>query len=233
MKKTLMTGVTGFLGGHFLFQRLGDSGRTIAVVRGSCPQDGHARILRSLGIAARGYSQRPIPVRQEIGAELGDVARPLCGLSAERLGALRSLGVDEFWHFAASLAFEERKRAVVLAQNVGGALNALELATDLGVRRFVYVSTAYTAGRRVGLVRERLHVRTGRKGVGRPIRAPTDSAREPDPVEEPEKHEDARHEGDALQTFQARFSSRPARNCMKATPSRSRRLSMSGLRAIS
>ena len=155
--KTLLTGATGFLGSHFLFQRLGHGGGTIALVRAASSSEGHARLLRSLAVAADGYASRPMPIRHEIDAEPGDVARPFCGIAAERRRALRSIGVDEFWHFAASLAFEEHKRSAIFEQNVGGALNALDLATELGVRRFVYVSTAYTAGRRAGFIPERLH----------------------------------------------------------------------------
>jgi nucleoside-diphosphate-sugar epimerase len=152
-----ITGVTGFLGSHFLFQRLGRSGLTAVLVRAETTEAARDRVERSLHVAATAYTAGPAPVECRISVELGELASARCGVSPRRIDALREGGIDEFWHFAASLAFEERRREAIAAQNVGGALNALELAIRLGARRFVYVSTAYTAGRRTGIVPETLH----------------------------------------------------------------------------
>jgi nucleoside-diphosphate-sugar epimerase len=152
-----ITGVTGFLGSHFLFQRLGRSGLAAVLVRAETAEAARDRVKRSLHVAATAYTAASATIRCRISVELGELSSASGGVSPRRIDALREGGIDEFWHFAASLAFEERRREAIAAQNVGGALNALELATRLGARRFVYVSTAYTAGRRTGIVPETLH----------------------------------------------------------------------------
>lgn len=63
-------------------------------------------------------------------------------------------GVTEFWHSAASLRFKREQREKILAQNVDGTERMLRLATDAGARTFNYVSTAYVAGTRTGVVPE-------------------------------------------------------------------------------
>lgn len=82
----------------------------------------------------------------------GDVTASLCGTT----GTLPKR-VDQFWHCAASLQYEDRYKQEIYATNLTGTLNALELARRLNVSDcFNYVSTAYVAGRRTGLIREQV-----------------------------------------------------------------------------
>jgi long-chain acyl-CoA synthetase len=113
----LLTGATGFVGGEVLARIAGDE-EVLALVRGRAPDRPGAR-----------------PV-------LGDLTAPGLGVAP---GALD--GVTEIVHCAASVSWGlpiHEARAV----NVEGTRRVLEVASGLrGLRRFVYVSTAYVAGR--------------------------------------------------------------------------------------
>lgn len=62
--------------------------------------------------------------------------------------------IGEAWHSAASLRFKQKQREKIFEQNVDGTDRMLRLATDAGASAFNYVSTAYVAGTRSGLVPE-------------------------------------------------------------------------------
>lgn len=157
-----LTGVTGFLGSHFLHQWSERPGLAAVLVRAETEPAARERVKRSLAVAAAADPTSSVTARSRICVERGELSSARCALLPRRIEALRRTGVDEFWHFAASLAFEEPRRESIVAQNVGGALNALDLAAELGARRFVYVSTAYAVGRRAGFVPETLHPADGR-----------------------------------------------------------------------
>lgn len=160
----VMTGATGFLGSHFLVNKVAQEFRCIhAIVRGKTTQAAQQRMTDAAMTAADSYPEgadfRLDPER--VCAMVGDIEKPLCGLNADQIARLRESGADVFWHFAASLAFEDHKKEQIYAQNVIGVQNALQLARDIGVRRFVYVSTAYTIGKCFGHVDEALHAVEG------------------------------------------------------------------------
>ncbi len=151
----IMTGATGFLGSNFLLRLLQRGEEVVAVARGA---DASARVRGALELAAASYSES---LERSDGGGLtvvaGDICEPRCGIDDNTIRRLTRRGCDEFWHFAASLHFEDRRRELIWRHNVMGTEHALRLATDLGCRRFVYVSTAYTAGTAAGDVREELH----------------------------------------------------------------------------
>ena len=58
-------------------------------------------------------------------------------------------------HSAANISFSENERTSIWKANVEGTLQMLALSANLSdVASFNYVSTAYVAGKRVGLIRE-------------------------------------------------------------------------------
>lgn len=81
----------------------------------------------------------------------GDVTQPACAVEP------LDFEVEQFWHCAASLNYENRHRAEIESTNVAGTRNALALAERLHTKTFNYVSTAYVAGKNAGLIREELH----------------------------------------------------------------------------
>jgi nucleoside-diphosphate-sugar epimerase len=68
--------------------------------------------------------------------------------------SLLPAGIAEVWHSAASLRFKQEQRQKIFDQNVNGTRRMLQLSTEVGASAFNYVSTAYVAGKRSGLVPE-------------------------------------------------------------------------------
>ena len=154
-----LTGATGFLGSHFVFGRAEHNATFTCLVRGENRATAKERLLNALGACSSSYC-RPFNrelFEERVHVELGDLCQPRCAVPDHRVHELRANAPDEFWHFAASLNFEERQRAKLLRENVEGTRNAIELAAAVGAKLFVYVSTAYTAGQPPGRVDEALH----------------------------------------------------------------------------
>lgn len=155
-----VTGATGFLGGHFLFHLSKSPSTVTCLVRANGAEQARARVLDRLKIVAASYA---LPFEKDrwhsgtFDVVLGDISLAHCGVSTSDLAAVRGLRLTELWHFAASLNFEERRREKVFTQNIEGTRNALEFARDIGAKRFVYISTAYTAGATLGEIPEQLH----------------------------------------------------------------------------
>jgi thioester reductase-like protein len=147
----LLTGATGFLGMELIARWLeDDDGPDVFVpVRARDDAGARERIDQLLGCL---YEKPPAgagrlrPVR-------GDLTAPGLGLSAhDRAVIARS--VERVVHCAASVSFSlpiEDARAI----NVGGTAEVLSLARGIaGLERLVHVSTAYVAGRSLGVFRE-------------------------------------------------------------------------------
>lgn len=164
----LLTGATGFLGGHFLLHRVKWPGDVYAIVRGDSVEQARARLYAHLSECAASY--RGIPGKSLLDSRLhvltGDITAPLCGLGEEDIARLKEAGVRQFWHCAASLKFEDRHRQEIFEQNVGGTGNMLELFQRTcqddarggqASPEFVYISTAYSAGKVQGDIPEERH----------------------------------------------------------------------------
>lgn len=166
VRPILLTGATGFLGGHFLLRRISWPGEVYALVRGDSPAQARARLYAHLADCAASYGlslpKALLDTRLKI--LVGDITRPLCGIDADTIAKLRASGVREVWHCAASLKFEDRHRQEILEHNVEGTGNMLALfraITDGEAgevpAEFVHVSTAYSVGKAQGLIEEERH----------------------------------------------------------------------------
>jgi nucleoside-diphosphate-sugar epimerase/pimeloyl-ACP methyl ester carboxylesterase len=159
-----VTGATGFVGSHFVYHLLSrSSAGVVAVVRGNNRAEARDRVLKALAVAAlsRGEAVDMNELLPRLDVVLGDITRPCAGVQDDAIAAMRGHGVQEIYHFAASLRFEERDREHIRVHNVLGTENVLDLAERLGVKRFVHVSTAYTCGAQGGTVAEELHPADG------------------------------------------------------------------------
>lgn len=157
-----VTGTTGFLGSHFLLWLSQHHPTTsYALIRGTSRAERVSKLQSALQAAAEGY--RPAPDWEKVATDTriaqGDMELPSFGVPSADLSALAEAGIRDFWHFAASLNFEEKRRELIRSQNVGGPRHAIELACRIGAERFIYVSTAYTAGSADGHFAEELHSR--------------------------------------------------------------------------
>jgi len=137
-----LTGATGLLGGEALRRMLAADPALRAVV-----------LVRAAGRWERAAAELGIPT-DRVAAVIGDVTRPGLGLGTDVRRRL-ARDVTVVVHAAADVVFS-RPIAVARAVNADGTRHMLSLAADWpAARRFVYVSTAFVAGRRVGRILER------------------------------------------------------------------------------
>lgn len=138
----LITGATGLVGKDVLIRmlRTDPAMRAYALVRGAA---GEHYLLSSLGDLAH----RVTPVR-------GDLARRGLGIEYDVRKSL-TREVTLVVHAGADTTFS-RSLAEARAVNTEGTRELLSLCRAIGsLRRFAYVSTAYVAGRSLGLILER------------------------------------------------------------------------------
>lgn len=158
-KTLFLTGATGFLGGHFLFWKIRQPCHVFALVRGESVEQAHARLLSALQGVAASY-KLPLP-EAELAAKLtvilGNMTGQLCQVSEQDQSTLQAAGIDEFWHCAASLKFEDRHRDEIHSHNIAGTRNVLALAQQVQARRYLHISTAYSSGKLSGDIPEALH----------------------------------------------------------------------------
>ncbi len=152
MTTRLLTGATGFVGGAVVLELLDKTDDpVIALVRGKDDSEATRRLHDTLSAMADGYGRsdlHPEILRRTVAVH-GDMTVDGCGVDLSAVPP-----VDEVWHCAASLRYEEEYRTEIEAQNVQGTANVLELARKTGARTFNYVSTAYVAGSRTDLIAE-------------------------------------------------------------------------------
>ncbi|MFG6121380.1 SDR family oxidoreductase [Thalassobacillus sp. B23F22_16] len=131
----LLTGSTGFLGGKLMKE----------LIHGT---DHHLYILaRNLEKAERMKAGFQAEDQHRLHLITGDITLPYFGLQPDMVTSLTGK-IDCIYHSAALVKFDEALRDELFAINYEGTKHALELANQLSVRKFFYVSTAYTVGKR-------------------------------------------------------------------------------------
>ncbi|WP_261129842.1 SDR family oxidoreductase [Bacillus sp. Marseille-Q3570] len=130
-----LTGSTGFLGGKLIRNLIEDT-------------DHHLYLLfRNMKRAEKVTAGFTKGQRKRIHLVQGDITTPACGLAAKDIESL-SGKMDVVYHLAALVKFEEELRDDLFKINYEGTKNILDLAVKMGARKFLYVSTAYTVGKR-------------------------------------------------------------------------------------
>jgi nucleoside-diphosphate-sugar epimerase len=149
----LVTGATGFIGAALVLELLDQTAVEVAcLVRPKHdPERAGRRLTEALERAflLNGRADM-VPA---IGQRCHAIPYDLRDEGAEARSLLPA-GITEVWHSAASLRFKQEQRDKIIEQNVEGSRRMLELATAIGATAFNYVSTAYVAGKRSGLVLE-------------------------------------------------------------------------------
>lgn len=131
-----LTGATGFLGAFLLHELLQQTRADIyCLVRASTPAEGAKSLQRTLEL----YSLWDAPLDSRIIPVVGDLARPLLGLSAEQFQALATK-VDVIYHNGALVNFIYPYSALK-ATNVLGTQEILRLASRHHVKPVHFVST--------------------------------------------------------------------------------------------
>ncbi|HEY3132969.1 MAG TPA: SDR family oxidoreductase, partial [Acidobacteriota bacterium] len=148
--KIFLTGATGFLGSHLAWKLIEEGRRLKLLLRQAC-RSGQERMAQVLSkIADNESAVREALKRIEV--VYGDVALPDFGLRA--IDYQKLVAASEVWHCAASLSFAEEDQQETFRTNLMGCRNALTLAEQTQSRRVHFLSTAYIAGRRQGVVTE-------------------------------------------------------------------------------
>jgi thioester reductase-like protein len=152
----VITGGTGFVGAAIILELLCQTDADVlCLVHSEKNDDIDARLYQALHKAAQayGYDRHIIDLAQKrCSALAGDLNIPYCGCAPST-----ALGpVEHFWHCAASLKYEDEYQEEIYGTNVLGTQHALDLAMRLHAQCFNYISTAYVAGKRSGVIREEL-----------------------------------------------------------------------------
>jgi len=153
MATTLITGATGFVGRHLLWQELrsakpGD--RVIAVIRATSQDHASARLAGILDDPSAGLSTDQ---KSAASAIPGDLQQDRLGFSPDQDQAIWP-ELTHIIHCAASVKFTldlDAARAI----NVAGTRRVLQgAARACNLKRFDYIGTAYVAGARSGTISE-------------------------------------------------------------------------------
>lgn len=138
--RILLTGATGFIGRHVLRKLLQRGHRVTAIVRASNTATGEER-LRSL--------MRSCGWPDEWNQQLSVIEGALPNLSAIQSLALNKAmaSCDRVIHCAAALNFDRNRDGEPQRTNVDDTIQLGKMAGDCGIRKFLYVSTAYVSGR--------------------------------------------------------------------------------------
>jgi nucleoside-diphosphate-sugar epimerase len=157
---TVVTGATGYLGSHLVAELLTRaSGETIVcLARPRAGRSAQERVLQAVCRAWFDQGRQGVPpdLSKRIQVRETDFGDPQPGASPAHLLDLRRLAPAEFWHCAACVKFQEEVDDRIWTTNVGGVLQMLRLARELGITVFNHLSTAYVAGTTGGRILEAL-----------------------------------------------------------------------------
>jgi thioester reductase-like protein len=128
-----LTGATGFLGGKLIKNLLQDKQNEVYI------------LVRNVEKAENLRDSFSPADQQRIHIFQGDITYPKARLSLEDIEWLTNK-IDAVYHLAALVKFDLDLRDELFAANYDGTKHILELASSMQVKKFYYVSTAYTVG---------------------------------------------------------------------------------------
>jgi thioester reductase-like protein len=145
----LVTGATGLVGAALVLELLARTDDEVVCLVRPGRSNAEDRLRQALTTAARSYGAFGLEIDKRCTVVAADLTEPRCGVAGVR--------GEEFWHCAADLRYEDRHWEALRRTNVEGTRNALDLALSAGCTAFNYMSTAYVAGRRDGVLTEVRH----------------------------------------------------------------------------
>ena len=148
--RILLTGGTGFLGSHLVAELLRSGHRIFLLARPLGQQRADERVAKILDW----FGIEPA-LRRNLAIIEGTIEKPGLGFGTDVLSDCLE-NTTEVIHCASNTGFAERKRSEVETANIGGLGNVLDFASRSRCAFFHHLSTAYVAGRRMGLCREEL-----------------------------------------------------------------------------
>lgn len=144
-----MTGATGFVGSNLARELLNCGYNLKFLVRGKNIKERVGNIFRKLYKQPEEYDK----VRKKIEVIEGDISKKYLGISLEDLNRL-SQQVTSVFHCAALVSFDKTKKSNIERVNVEGTKNVLDFMRRFDLNELHYISTAYIAGQRKGIVYE-------------------------------------------------------------------------------
>ncbi|UUY08382.1 alpha/beta fold hydrolase [Pseudomonas sp. J452] len=158
MKKLLITGSTGYIGSHYVFDRLMNSDAVIyCIARATHNASAEERVQRALQRACVDAGGEVSDenfcraLEQRVRVVKGDVTQQQLGLEASFVD---EVVIDEIWHFAAMLRFTDKLRKHIIKTTQEGTRQIIALAERWPGCELNYISTAYVAGKRSGFIVE-------------------------------------------------------------------------------
>ena len=134
----LLTGATGYLGKHILWQLLQQGYRVYVIARRK-KKDARERVInivKSIG-----------PFNEEfLDVIEGDLTQPDCGIGQVESGKLAQAGISTLIHSAGLTRFDAHLSEEIYQNNLQGTKQIYALARRCGIKNFHHLSTAYVAG---------------------------------------------------------------------------------------
>jgi nucleoside-diphosphate-sugar epimerase len=149
-----VTGATGFVGGALVLELLKKTDDHIyCLVRGADIYACVNRLKECLYLSASLYGEDMFDlINTRCFAVRGDLHYIYLPESV-RNGLIK---FDYIWHCAASLKFSDKDREYIDYVNVEGTKRLCQLSNTLSVANFIYMSTAYVAGKTQGVIDEKV-----------------------------------------------------------------------------
>jgi nucleoside-diphosphate-sugar epimerase len=143
MKRIIINGANGYVASNFINVLLKQDFQVIAFARGNSSVTAQDRVIQALNLINNGNTPQPDNLKIVDYALLDENF----GLSENLLQELFSTDVDYF-HFAASLKYDRKSKDELLAVNVKGVENSVNLFSAFASAdsRFFFVGTAYSCG---------------------------------------------------------------------------------------
>ncbi len=148
-KVVFITGATGFVGSYVTRELLTRGYEVIALVRGENAEYRLSRILSQVYGNPGEYDE----LKRKLQVIRGDIVNDNLGISPQDSDDLRQRRCRVI-HCAASVSFNETERSRIEEQNIVGTKNTLKFMRMLDLRELHYISTAYVAGKRTGIIYE-------------------------------------------------------------------------------
>ncbi len=145
----LLTGATGFLGQYVLRDLILQSHPVTVLIRDARSERAAERIARVIAFWAEQLG-RKLPTPVVVSGDLGQTRVGLTAADRRWLG----LHCQAVIHAAANLSFRPSPEGEPWRTNVEGTRSLLALCRDLGLSEWHHVSTAFTCGRRAGIITE-------------------------------------------------------------------------------
>ena len=153
MNKVLITGITGLVGSAFAVNVLkrDENLRFLAITRSKDDSPAHERVKEAIIDQCEfdGTPEIAEGLLKRIDVLEGDVSDPVHLAMSKKLD-----GIDTIFHCAADVNLGTDAEGKTFHVNYNGTKVLLEIAKELKVKSFHYVSTAYVAGKTKGKVME-------------------------------------------------------------------------------